>query len=165
MAVEAGVDDLAHMIIDHLSNSLITKVTEKNIYWVPTLELWYLVSGKNQLNWEAEAIDNLHRFAKAGGKVALGTDIGGYPGAFDRGMPFTEIQLMQKAGMTAMQIIVAATKNAAYVCDLKNELGTIEVGKIADILIVKKNPLQNLNALKQVYMVIHNGEIIQKENF
>jgi imidazolonepropionase-like amidohydrolase len=61
-----------------------------------------------------------------------------------------------------MQIIVAATLNAAHVCGLEGELGMLEVGKLADILIVNGDPLQDLSALTQVKMVIHGGEIIRK---
>ena len=163
MALGGEVDELAHMIIEHFPDSLITKIIAKNIYLVPTLELWKEVSDANNLNWSTITIDNLRRFVKAGGKVALGTDIGGYIGNFDRGMPITEVRLMEKAGMTPMQIIIAATGNAAAVCDRKDKIGTLETGKIADILIVKNNPLENLEALKTIYMVIHNGEIIRDE--
>ena len=51
-------------------------------------------------------------------------------------MPTTEVALMQSAGMTPMQIIVAATNNAAEVCGLGREVGTLEPGKTADILVV-----------------------------
>jgi imidazolonepropionase-like amidohydrolase len=74
----------------------------------------------------------------------------------------TEIELMQEAGMTPMQIIVAATRNAACVCNLERELGTLEVGKIADVLVVSGDPLQDIHALNQVRLVIHNGIVIRK---
>jgi imidazolonepropionase-like amidohydrolase len=93
-------------------------------------------------------------------KVALGTDYDGYTTPFDLGMPITEMKLMREAGMTPMQIIISGTKHGAYVCGLENELGTIEPGKIADIIILKDNPLDDLEALLNVQMVIHNGEII-----
>ena len=70
---------------------------------------------------------------------------------------------MQEAGMTPMQIVVASTQHAAYVCNSAQELGTLEVGKIADILIINQNPLEDLRALKDVRMVIHNGIIIRDE--
>lgn len=57
---------------------------------------------------------------------------------------------MSEAGMTPMQIIVAATKNAAQVSNMEQDLGTLEVGKIADVLIVKSDPLQDLQALNNV---------------
>jgi imidazolonepropionase-like amidohydrolase len=71
---------------------------------------------------------------------------------------------MVEAGMTPMEIIVAGTKHAAHVCNLENELGTIEEGKIANILIMKDNPLENIDAFTNVYMVIHNGSIIREGN-
>jgi imidazolonepropionase-like amidohydrolase len=108
-------------------------------------------------------LDNLSRFVKEGGMVALGTDFSGYIFDFESGMPMTEIFLMKKAGMTPMEIIVAATKHAAFVCSLGDQIGTLEPGKIADILVVNSNPLDDLNALKDVRVVIRNGEIIRWE--
>ena len=68
---------------------------------------------------------------------------------------------MQEAGQTPMQIMVAATQNAARVCNLSNELGTLEAGKIADVLVVNGDPLQDVRALTQVRLVIHNGIVIR----
>ncbi len=161
MAIKGGVDDVVHMVIDNLPDSLITLMIQKDIYWVPTLELWSGVSDMFSINWIEIAKSNLQRFVQAGGKVALGTDYDGYVTPFDLGMPITEIRLMKEAGMTPMQIIIAGTQNAARVCNLENELGTIEPGKIADIIIVKDNPLEDLESLLNVQMVIHNGEIIR----
>jgi imidazolonepropionase-like amidohydrolase len=92
--------------------------------------------------------------------VALGTDYAGYDATFDLGMPFTELEMMQAAGMTPMQIVVAATRNAAYVCNLEHELGTLEPGKIADVLVIDGDPLADLGALATIRLVIHNGVVI-----
>ena len=155
-ALNAGFDDMAHMAVDRVPDALIQRMVEENVYWVPTLELW---QGASYTLVDA-AKDNLRRFVAAGGKVALGTDYAGYYTPFELGMPMTEITLMHEAGMTPMQIIVAATKNAAYVCNLENDLGTLEEGKIADILVVQGNPLDDLSALLNVQMVIKDGIII-----
>lgn len=160
MAIDGDVDDVVHMIVDYLPDSLIAMMVVQNMYWVPTLELWKGVSERYNLNWITTALDNLGRFVHAGGKVALGTDYDGYITPFDLGMPITEIRLMRDAGMTPMQIIIAGTRNAAHVCHRENDLGTIEPGKIADILVVGDNPLNDLDALLNVRMVLHNGEII-----
>ena len=71
---------------------------------------------------------------------------------------------MKEAGMTPMEIIVASTKHAAFVCNLGDQIGTLEPGKIADILVVNNNPLEDLNMLRDVRMVIRNGEIIRWES-
>ena len=80
---------------------------------------------------------NLALFVEAGGEVALGTGYAGAPNVdFDLGMPIHEIGWMQEAGMTPMQIIVAATRNSARSCDMDRDLGTLEAGKLADVLVV-----------------------------
>jgi imidazolonepropionase-like amidohydrolase len=163
MAMEGGVDDVNHMIIDALPDSLITRMIAVDMYWVPTLELWDGVSDLHNLNWDVIAKDNLRRFVEAGGKVAVGTDYDGYVTSFELGMPMTEIKLMHEAGMTPMQIIVAGTKSASFVCDRDDEQGTIEPGKIADIIIVPGNPLDNLNHLGDARTVIHNGTIVDDD--
>jgi len=164
IAIASGVNDVAHMIIDELSDDHITKMIDKNIFWVPTLELWNGVSEIHTLNWDIVAIRNLRRFVNSGGKVALGTDYNGYINEFDLGMPVKEIKFMQEAGMTNMDIIMAGTRNASIVCNLENEIGTIEEGKIADILVLNDNPIENINALTNVFMIIHNGAIIREAN-
>ena len=155
-AVQENVDDIAHMSSDWVSDALINEMVIKNIYWVPTLELWKCANSE----LANKAISNLRRFVSAGGNVALGTDFQGYNCEFDRGMPMTEIMAMYEAGMSARQIICAATMNAAVVCDLDKELGSLEPGKIADIIVVNGDPLENLNVLDQAELVIHNGKII-----
>jgi imidazolonepropionase-like amidohydrolase len=162
LALQTGIDDVAHMVVDSLSDDLITQVVEAEIYWEPTLELWQCVSELHQLRWNDQAIENLRRFSNAGGKVALGTDYGGYRCDFDLGMPMSEIEWMLRAGMTPLDIIIAGTRNAAHVCNLGNEIGTLEPGKIADILVVVGNPLEDMQVLEDVMLVIHNGNIIRE---
>jgi imidazolonepropionase-like amidohydrolase len=160
LAIDGGVDDVAHMIVDDLPDHLIEKMVQRNIFWVPTLELWSGVSKMYNLNWDVQATDNLRRFVAAGGQVAIGTDYAGHGCEFDLGMPIKEIKLMQTAGMTPMQIILAGTRNAAQVCGLHKQ-GTLEPGNVADVVVVDGNPLQDLNSLKRTCLVIHNGERIR----
>jgi imidazolonepropionase-like amidohydrolase len=159
LALDAGVDDIAHMITNNLSHQLIEGMLENDVYWVPTLELWKRVGGLDR-----QAVANLRKFVEAGGKVALGTDYAGYSSEFDLGMPITEMELMGEAGMTPMQIILAGTQNAAHVCNLDRELGTLEAGKIADVLVVDGNPLEDIHALTDARVVIHNGVVIRGGN-
>jgi imidazolonepropionase-like amidohydrolase len=63
--------------------------------------------------------------------------------------------------MSPMEIIVAGTRNAAHVCNLGAELGTLEVGKIADVLVVAGDPLKDVHALEQVRWVVHAGVVIR----
>lgn len=162
-AIDAGVDEIVHMAIDPLSDELIAQAVEHGVVWVPTLELWSGVSDAHGANFREVAVDNVRRFVEAGGTIALGTDFHGYFTPFDEGMPITEIDLMQQAGMTPMQIIVAATHNAAAACNLGQDLGTLEAGKIADILVVNGDPLTDLHALLNVRLVMKDGVIVRDE--
>lgn len=130
-------------------------MVKKNIYMTPTFTVF-----KNYGAPVETCVQNLSNFIKAGGKVALGNDYGGGPGNFELGIPMYEIEMMSKAGMTPMQIITASTLNAAHVANLEKELGTLEKGKTADLLILAGDPLKDINALKQIKTVIHQGKII-----
>jgi imidazolonepropionase-like amidohydrolase len=160
-ALDAGVDEIAHMVVDKLSAELILRMVDAGIRWVPTLELWQGVSRLYPISHGIMAIKNLALFVEAGGEVVLGTD---YAGArqvnFDLGMTIHEIEWMQEAGMTPMQIIVAATLNGARSCDMESELGTLEAGKLADVLVVGGNPLTDIHALTKVRLVLREGESI-----
>jgi imidazolonepropionase-like amidohydrolase len=156
LALDAGVDDLAHMAVDRaLPEGTVERIVSQGVLWVPTLELWQC-TGQS-----AMAVANLRRFVRAGGEVALGTDYEGYNCSWELGMPMTEIGLMERARMTAMEIIVAGTRNAARTCNLERDLGTVEAGKVADLLLVRGDPLSRLGALRDVRLVIHDGVVIR----
>jgi len=157
-ALDAGVDDIAHMATDRVPDELIQRMVGAGMYWVPTLELWRGVG----FGPASPIASNLARFVEAGGQVALGTDYAGAPEVrFDLGTPVTEVLLMHEAGMTPMQVVVAATRNAAQMCNLGQELGTLEPGKVADLVVVDGNPLDDLSSLGSVRMVVHRGTVIR----
>jgi imidazolonepropionase-like amidohydrolase len=158
--VDAGVDDAAHIPWDDVQPSLIQQMIKQHIFVVPTLtvmEAYGALQG---------ASHNLGQFVESGVQIALGNDYTAIPqnnfDHFELGMPMHEITRMNEAGMTPLQIIVASTRNAAHVCGLEKDLGTLVVGKLADILVVSADPLQDLSALTRVKMVIHRGEIIRQ---
>jgi imidazolonepropionase-like amidohydrolase len=160
-ALDAGVDEIAHMVVDKLPEKLISRMVETGTRWVPTIELWQGVSRIYHVGYGSMAIKNLALFVEAGGEVVLGTD---YAGArkvdFDLGMPIHEIEWMQEAGMTPLQIIVAATRNGARSCNIERELGTLEKGKLADILVVDGNPLVDVHALTKARLILREGQSI-----
>ena len=96
-------------------------------------------------------------FAKSGGKVATGTDSPLYfvfPGA----SMHREIELLVASKLTPIQAIQAATRNPAELLNA-TDIGTIEKGKFADLLVVEGDPLKDISAMHNVKMVIKNGEI------
>jgi imidazolonepropionase-like amidohydrolase len=151
-ALDAGVDDIGHMVLDHVPDSLIQRMVADDVGWVPTMAA---LDGNG-----TPMYDNLQRFIAAGGRVALGNDAGFIPGLVI-GMPLPELEAMEQAGMTPRQIIVAATSDAAIVCHRQDLIGSLEPGKLADVLVVNGDPLTDLRVLEDVRMVMHGGEIIR----
>ena len=87
--------------------------------------------------------------------MAIGSDLG----------PLKEATLMEmgcwvRAGATPMQTIKAATAVAAEVCGVERDLGTVEEGKIADLILVKADPLEDVNNLRTLQMVFKDGKLI-----
>ena len=109
----------------------------------------------------ADAASDVHRdgFAKAlkaGVKMALGSDIRPLKDA-----ALLELGLWVRDGATPWQALVAATRNGAAVCGMGNELGTIEVGKLADVILVDGNPAAHVGDVRRVKTVVKGGMIYQ----
>lgn len=94
-------------------------------------------------------------FADAGGRLIPGSDSN--PVKVPGINLFHEMMILAEGGVTPMQIIQGATKWSAEILDRGKDLGTIETGKIADIIIVKQDPLQNIENLRQIDTVVFDG--------
>jgi Tol biopolymer transport system component/imidazolonepropionase-like amidohydrolase len=154
LAVDNGVDIASHMVPEKIPDDLIKKMVLRDFYIIPTaVEMMNLYNGVRD-----QIIDNMKRFTAAGGKLVLGDDYGN--SGIPLGMPIKDLDLMLEAGVTPMQVILAGTKYAAHACHRDQELGTLEVGKAADILVVQGNPLVDMNFLLNVKMVFRDGVVI-----
>ena len=96
---------------------------------------------------------------KAGVKVAFGTDAG----VFRHGVNALEFQYMIEAGMPPLEAIRAATLNAADLLDQKENLGAIETGKLADLVAVEGDPLQDIKVLQRVRFVMKQGAVVKQD--
>ena len=94
---------------------------------------------------------------KRGVKVGVGSDNVGFPPNFAG----KEFQLLTEIGMTPLQAILAGTKVNAALLMMDNEIGSIKVGKLADIIATKKNPLDDISELTRVAFVMKGGKIIK----
>jgi imidazolonepropionase-like amidohydrolase len=104
----------------------------------------------------------VRRFHAAGGVVAVGNDFN------DRSVqersPLLEIEMLLEAGLAPMDVLIAATRNSARVCGRRWDLGTLEPGKLADIIIVGGDPLSDpVDALRQVTLVMRGGAVVQPQ--
>jgi len=138
-------------------------MAQAGIVMVPTLDSYEdLYRTTNPTRQEEVAIAVIlgivRRFHELGGVVGLGTD---YPTAIgvEAGMSVREMELLLAAGLTPMEVIEASTRHSASVCGHGGELGTLEPGRLADVIVVDGDPLKDLQAMNQVVLVIKNGEI------
>jgi imidazolonepropionase-like amidohydrolase len=101
---------------------------------------------------------NLKTLADAGVRYGFGTDTGP-PGRFPGYFEQWEMELMTKAGLTPMQVIVAATGSAAQFLGSK-ELGTLEPGRWADLIVLDRNPIQDIRNTRAIHSVYIAGNLV-----
>jgi imidazolonepropionase-like amidohydrolase len=101
---------------------------------------------------------NLKRVADAGIPIAMGTDAGN-PLTLHGPSVYAEMEAMQSAGMTPMQVIVASTHGGAMAMGLEKEIGTVEKGKSADLLLVAGDPTADVANLRKVRYVVRGGVV------
>lgn len=170
-AVRAGVHSIEHGI--YLDEEAIGLMLEHNTFLVPTLLAPVSVIeiaektgampeyGVRKAKETIEAHrDSIARAHKAGVRIAMGTDAGVMP----HGTNLRELGLMAEVGMSPMEVIEASTRRAAECLGWDDRLGTIEPGKLADIIITRADPLTDLRALEQpenIPIVIKNGVVVK----
>lgn len=165
-ALRAGVTTIEHGTF--MDDEAIELFKQKGAYLVPTI-----IAGKSTADSAkipgyyhplvtAKALETgqyiqatFAKAYKAGVKIAFGTDAG----VFKHGLNAKEFQYMTEAGMPVMEAIQSATIVAATVLDMKPELGSIEVGKLADIIATEGDPLSNVATLMMVTFVMKDGKI------
>ena len=165
-ALEAGVASIEHGT--YTGPRAIKMFKETGAYLVPTLLAGKTVGAMAvEADFMSDAIkekavrvgrDMAGNFAKAhaaGVNVAYGTDSGVSPHGANAG----EALLMVEAGMTEMEVLVAATINAADLIDRSDSIGTIEAGKFADIIAVDRSPLDDIAELLDIDFVMKGGKI------
>ncbi len=155
--LEAGCDGLEHGVTRMRleDEKLGTLLRERQASYVPTLRL----PDRRRPEDLETAMANLRQVAQAGGRVVLGTD--GIPSAGGSGLDtLKELELMVEAGVSPQQVIEAATRNAAEHLGKLGELGTLEPGALADLIIVEGDPLTDIRALHNIEVVIKGGEIV-----
>jgi imidazolonepropionase-like amidohydrolase len=170
--INAGLNSIEHA--PWLSDEQVDLMAQKNVFYVPTLTthsqgLAYgrekLGSSEKSWNWILKVCDDrwvsLERAHKAGVKIALGTDAGFW--AY-HGRNATELEEFVRGGFTPMEAIVAATRTGAECLDMDRDIGTLEPGKFADLIIVNGDPLEDVSVLQdqsKIVQVFKGGEPVR----
>ena len=186
IAVEAGLDCIEHGT--PLTDETIRLMAEKGTFYDPTMACYlsteYIAEREARiaelgLNEDERVIEGriavsnadlrphrnavrqreiLMKAVKAGVKIIAGSDTN----------PLGEIGLLEIeqlvfSGVTEMQALMAATRNAAEMCDMLGDLGTVEEGKIADLIVLEDNPLDHISNLRKLKMVFKDGKPVNLE--
>jgi len=170
LAIRAGVASIEHgSLMDADTMRLMKK---HGTYLVPTILAGDFVTEKAKIDGyfpelvrpkAAEIGPKMQatfgRAYKAGVKIAFGTDTG----VSAHGDNAQEFALMVEAGMPPMEAIVSATKSAADLLGESDQLGSLSVGKYADVVAVKGNPIEDITLLEEIGFVMKNGKVYKAE--
>ena len=156
-ALRAGVNSIEHG--DGLTDSLIDVMVRNNVYWVPTVTVGAHVVARGGV-WVA--LVNLERKAfgralRKGVKIALGTDVGGFP--WTEINQAKEFEYYVQYGMTPMQAIQSGTSVAAALLGQEQNFGAIAPGLYADIIAVAGDPTRDITELQRVKFVMKGGAV------
>lgn len=162
-AIRGGVDTVEHGLLD---DEAVELMVQNGVYYVPTLnstqDTEKILKGRlpdfmvEKALGAAEAhLKGFQKALKMGVRIACGADAS----------PVTdhtllEIEHLNKAGMTEMEALVAATRTSADLCGVADRLGTVEVGKLADLIVLSANPLQNISNIRKLKMVLKGGSLV-----
>ena len=173
-AVKLGAHSIEHGYI--MDDECVELLANSDTWYVPTLAISHLTQNQASNEWEqqwvegrnlphslccrADAASDVHAlwFRKAldaGVKMALGSDIRPLKDA-----ALLEMGLWVKDGASTWQTLLAATINAATVCGVADDLGTVEVGKLADLIVIGANPLEDINAVRDLQLVFKEGRVV-----
>jgi len=174
-ALHAGIDSIEHGI--YLTDEIISFMKKNAVFLVPTIAAMYHIGKMGTAAgipaWAVEKNNivaphhkkSVKKAHKAGVAIAMGTDAG-TPFNY-HGKNLMEIPLLVQNGLSPMEALIAATRSASQLLGLENIIGTIEPGKIADLVLVKDNPLEDITLLNKsdaIARVMKGGQFIADES-
>jgi len=180
IAAEAGVDSIEHAYV--VPDDVLKMMVEKHIFLVPTdatLKTFVDMTFGTRQPTESERVDRekeyapfvkeeqerLMRAVKFGVPIAAGSDMYYSIPRMTRGQASLLVyEAYAEAGMTPMEIIHAATRNAAELLGMQDRIGTLETGKLADVIGVPGDPLKDIRALEHAKFVMKGGAVVVNNN-
>jgi imidazolonepropionase-like amidohydrolase len=174
-ALRAGIDSIEHGV--YLNEEAVSLMVKRNIPFIPTLSALYHILTKGveagiprfavekTLVVKPFHLESVRMAREAGVRIAMGTDAGT---PFNtHGHNLGELERLVERGFTPMEALEAGTRIASEVLGLESQIGTIEVGKLADLVVVQGNPLDDVGMLvseEAVPLVMQGGKLV-KEKF
>ena len=174
-ALRAGIDSIEHGI--YLTDEIISFMIENKVFYIPTIAAMYhigkmgIAGGIPEWAVQKNAVvapyhkESVKKAHQAGVAIAMGTDAG-TPFNY-HGKNLMEIPLLVRHGLSPMEALMAATRIASRVLGMENQIGTIEQGKIADLVLVKQNPLDDIDILNEsdaIVRVMKSGKFMEDES-
>ncbi|MBT3427889.1 MAG: amidohydrolase family protein [Gammaproteobacteria bacterium] len=168
-AIIAGARSIEHgTYLDDLSMDL---MVEHGTYYVPTIYVGDYYAGTDKLlaqeknddvylNYRDEWLRRIGKAHRQGVKIVVGVDLGGYaiaPHVYAR-----EFATLVEAGLSPMQAIKAGTSVAAEMLGWNDRVGTLKAGKLADIIAVPGNPLEDISVLERPQFVMLGGKVVRR---
>jgi imidazolonepropionase-like amidohydrolase len=173
-ALHAGIDSIEHGI--YLNEESISLMVEQTVSLIPTLSALYHIENKGieagipafavekTLRVKSFHLESVRMAHEAGVRVAMGTDAGT---PFNtHGENIGELQRLVEVGYSAVEALESGTRIAAQLLGVENELGTVEEGKLADLVVVEGNPLDDIALLQHteaIRLVMQGGLVIKAE--
>jgi imidazolonepropionase-like amidohydrolase len=166
LAVQAGIQCIEH--VNEMEDDVLDMMAQKGVHLVPTLAVYREFYRRGTINkmlvekrgWTLSMHETLFQKARQRNiTMGIGTDANIELGKLYPQIYFTEMKYFVELGCTKMESIVAATKNGAIILGMEDRLGTIEAGKLADLQVMTKDPLESLDALGHPEIVMIGGEI------
>lgn len=166
-AIRAGVRSIEHGTF--IDAEAIKMMVERGVFFVPTVYVgrYYMERGSDspemQKNveltrkYQAEFERRVGEAIRAGAKIGVGSDFGGFPAELNA----HEIATLADIGMTPMQAIQAATRVGAECLRWDDRIGTVEPGKLADLVAVAGDPLKDITEVERVTFVMKGGTVVK----
>jgi|ERR1041384_280458 imidazolonepropionase-like amidohydrolase len=156
-AIRGGVRSLEHGML--MDDEAIKLLVEHGTYWCPTLSVYLPESTEDNTEVRRRIVarhkEVFQKAMRMGVKICFGTDVG----AFEHGTSAREFLKMVEYGMKPIDAIRSATTRASELLRMEKQIGSIEAGKLADIVAVEGNPLDDIRALTRVTFVMKGGQV------
>jgi imidazolonepropionase-like amidohydrolase len=158
-AIRGGVRSIEHGML--MNDETLKLMVEHGTFWCPTLSVYFPETREDETEFRRRIIAHhkevFQKAMKMGVKICFGTDVG----AFEHGTSAREFVRMVEYGMKPIDAIRSATTRAAELLRMDKQIGSVETGKLADIVAVEGNPLDDIRAISRVVFVMKGGKVFK----